>query len=75
MRSARRFLRPSGAEHSAAGDAAPPCAADAIIGVNFFADGDPDDFGRFDRSFFGLFKILGGESWFEALDEASSQCV
>ena len=43
--------------------------ADAIVGVNFFSEMDAEDFGRFDRVFYGLFKILGGETWFEALDE------
>ena len=39
------------------------------MGVNFFSEMDAEDFGRFDRVFYGLFKILGGETWFEALDE------
>ena len=42
---------------------------DAIVGVNFFSEGDPGDFGRFDRTFYGLYRILGGESWFEHLTE------
>lgn len=46
--------------------------ADAIIGVSFFADVDPDDFARFDRGFISLFKILAGDSWINGLDELNS---
>lgn len=47
----------------------PTRTADAIIGVSFFADTDPDDFSRFDRGFMSLFKILAGDSWIPGLDE------
>lgn len=43
--------------------------ADAIIGVSFFSGTDPPDFGRFDRAFAALFKILGGETWCDELPE------
>ncbi len=43
--------------------------ADAIIGVSFFGDADPDDFARFDRSFVALFKILAGDSWVPGLSQ------
>ena len=50
------------------GDDSTGPAADSVVGVSFFSDTDDEDFGRFDRAFFGLYKILGGESWLEALD-------
>jgi hypothetical protein len=43
--------------------------ADAIIGVSFFGDLDPDDFARFDRSFVALFKILAGDAWIPGLSQ------
>jgi hypothetical protein len=46
--------------------------ADAVVGVAFFSDTAALDFGRFDRAFVGLYRILGGESWFESLDEVLS---
>ena len=39
------------------------------MSVSFFCEDDPEEFGRFDRSFFGFFGILSGEPWFEHLDE------
>ena len=35
------------------------------MGVSFFSDNDSDDFCRFDRVFYGLFDILGGDSWLQ----------
>jgi hypothetical protein len=37
--------------------------ADSIIGVNFFADRSPTDFGQFDLAFITFFRILSGDSY------------
>jgi hypothetical protein len=39
----------------------------AIIGVTYFRDDAPDEFGKFDRAFVSMFRITAGETWVEAL--------
>ncbi len=41
--------------------------ADAIMGVTFFSDVAPADFATFDRAFFGLVRLSGGETWLDSL--------
>ena len=41
--------------------------ADAIMGVTFFSDVAPDDFATFDRAFFALVRLSGGETWLDSL--------
>lgn len=41
--------------------------ADAILGVSFFSDVAPDEFARFDRAFFALVRLSGGETWLDSL--------
>ncbi len=40
---------------------------DAILGVTFFSDIAPDEFARFDRAFFALVRLSGGETWLDSL--------
>ena len=47
----------------------PLYCADAIIGVSFFGEVDPEDFVRFDRSFVAFFKILAGDAWIPGLSQ------
>ncbi len=37
--------------------------ADAIMGVNFFGDVAPDDFGSYDLAFVTVFSMTAGTSW------------
>ena len=37
--------------------------ADAIMGVTFFGDSDPQDFGKFDRAFISLYHLTAGDTW------------
>ena len=41
--------------------------ADAILGVSFFSEVAPDEFARFDRAFFALVRLSGGETWLDSL--------
>ncbi len=41
--------------------------ADAIMGVTFFSDVAPDEFAAFDRAFFALVRLSGGETWLDSL--------
>jgi hypothetical protein len=42
-------------------------AADAIIGVAYFSQASPDDFGTFNSAFVALFRITAGDAWIESL--------
>ena len=37
--------------------------ADAIMGVNFFGEIAPDDFGSYDLAFVTVFSMTAGNSW------------
>ena len=39
----------------------------AIIGVTFFEDDAPDEFGNLSRSLIAMFRIAGGETWAETI--------
>ena len=39
------------------------CGADAIMGVNFFGEIAPDDFGSYDLAFITVFSMTAGNSW------------
>ena len=39
------------------------CAADAIMGVTFFGDEAPEDFGTYDLAFVTVFSMTAGNSW------------
>ena len=39
--------------------------ADAIMGVNFFGEIAPDDFGSYDLAFVTVFSMTAGNSWVE----------
>jgi hypothetical protein len=41
--------------------------ADAIMGVNFFGDVAPDDFGSYDLAFVTVFSMTAGNSWVSSL--------
>ena len=41
-------------------------AADAIVGVAFFSDSAPEQFGIFGRGFVSLFRVTGGDPWPDA---------
>ena len=52
-----------------------PSWADAIMGVNFFGEIAPDDFGSYDLAFVTVFSMTAGNSWvffklFEIFDNA-----
>jgi hypothetical protein len=49
-----QFLRHSQAAHH---------LADAIMGVNFFGEIAPDDFGSYDLAFVTVFSMTAGNSW------------
>jgi hypothetical protein len=42
-------------------------AADAILGVNFYATDAPQSFLKFDRAFVCMFRIAAGETWVDEL--------
>jgi hypothetical protein len=42
-------------------------AADAIVGVTYFSQTSPEDFGRFDSAFVALFKVTAGGVWTQSL--------
>ena len=42
--------------------------ADAIMGVTFFSEVAPDEFAVFDRAFFALVRLSGGETWLDSLE-------
>ena len=35
----------------------------SIVGVTYFRDDSPDDFGSLDRAFVTMFRITAGETW------------
>jgi hypothetical protein len=39
----------------------------AIVGVTYFRDDAPDDFGRLDRAFLCMFRITAGETWVDSI--------
>ncbi len=43
------------------------CATDAILGVALFKEQAPNSFGRFNRAFVSMFRIVGGETWIDGL--------
>jgi hypothetical protein len=45
----------------------PPALADAIMGVTFFSDSAPNDFGKFDQAVITLFRVTTGGTWVEAI--------
>jgi hypothetical protein len=44
--------------------------ADAIMGVNFFGDIAPDDFGSYDLAFVTIFTMTAGNSWVDLPSQA-----
>jgi hypothetical protein len=42
----------------------------AILGVSLFAGTAPDKFGKFDRSVTTLFRIAGGDTWVDGMEES-----
>ncbi len=42
-------------------------AADSIVGVTYFSQASPDDFGAFNKAFVALFRITAGDAWIESL--------
>lgn len=49
--------------------------ADAIMGVTFFADIDPEYFGKFDCAFVSLYHLTAGDTWVwsETLNECREE--
>jgi hypothetical protein len=39
----------------------------AIVGVTYFRDDAPDDFGKLDRAFVAMFRITAGETWVDSI--------
>lgn len=42
-------------------------AADAILGVTYFSDHSPEEFGAFDRAFITMFRLLSGDAWVQGI--------
>ncbi len=44
-----------------------PVGVDAIMGVTFFGDEAPEDFGKFDQACITLFRVTSGGAWVDAI--------
>ena len=42
-------------------------SADSIMGVTFFADDAPEEFGKFDRAFITMYRLTAGDTWVRSL--------